>query len=160
MRQTDDTQDDKAGTRWDDLSREITEIEEDIFKVVKAKHMHNESHEKMFKELVDIRNVGRCMLDKLAWIFKYACSSVSLIRMIMFHTNNRTGTEEGNKIMIISKKGTINQYLAMTAMLKMWMPAAKKVKERGADEQRGAQGTNEKMKAGEDMGDNEEDGWH
>jgi len=63
MTQMDDLQEDKAGTRWDKLSRKITEIEEDIFQVVKAKHMHNENHEKIIKKLVGIRNVGT--LDKI-----------------------------------------------------------------------------------------------
>jgi hypothetical protein len=37
--------------------------------------MHNDNHEKMFTEFIDIRNVGRLALENIDWVFKFACSN-------------------------------------------------------------------------------------
>jgi hypothetical protein len=49
---------DKAGDGWGELSKhKRTSFD-------KAEHMRNENHETMLKDIVDIRSLGICTLEK------------------------------------------------------------------------------------------------
>jgi len=48
------------------------EIEEDIFQVVKAKHMHNENHEKIIKKLRIMRLRSTLTLPIWGHLLSYA----------------------------------------------------------------------------------------
>jgi len=57
------------------FSRPLTmraEIEEDIFQVVKAKHMHNENHEKIIKKLRIMRLRSTLTLPIWGHLLSYA----------------------------------------------------------------------------------------
>jgi len=72
-----------AGQRWDRLSRTVAKAEQEIFKKIPRKWTHNENHEYLYRELVDIRLVGRCRLEGLEWFLKNGASIICIVKFLL-----------------------------------------------------------------------------
>ncbi len=124
-----------AGQRWERLSRTVAKVEQETFIKIPRKWAHNENHESLYRELVDIRLVGRCKLEGLEWFLKNGASVICIVKFILdiIKSNKRIKAGDGqamekNHSMIMTKRGGIRERHMKLAILKMWMTAAKKVR--------------------------------
>ncbi len=78
-----------AGERWGNLSRHVALVEANVYSVQNGRKTRSSTHNKLYAQLLQIREDGRRRLEGIRWVLEQGCNTLDVIKYLFVIMSKR-----------------------------------------------------------------------